>query len=109
MDKTREIIECYRTTGSLKAVRRELGISEALARRVLSAAGEYTSPTADAVRELQTEGKTIPEIAELLGLKPDYVREYTAFEKGSYTLTEDKTVNAQRIAACLSRKRERSE
>lgn len=99
------IINTYNTLESLNATAKACGVSVKTALKVLCSAGVYPSEQAERVNRL-TETLNVDEIANKLNITPKTVRAYLPYTKGTY-LTEDKTVNAQRIAACRKRKKSR--
>lgn len=94
MDK-QTVIDAYYRLGSLRSTAQYLHISYQTVRRVLIESGDYVSPTSDAVAELATQGWTVPEIAEKLGMSSSTVWAYMPYTKGWYH--GDKSINAQRI------------
>lgn len=76
----------------LKAIAEEIEISPAKLRKLLITAGErdnnvyYDSPVAIQIRRLQSEGKTVKEIQEILGLSYTSVQGYLPHTKLIYSL-----------------------
>lgn len=97
------IINTYNALGSLNATAKACGVSVKTALKVLCSAGVYPSEQAERVNRL-AETLSVDEIANRLNITPKTVRAYLPYTKGTY-LTDDKTINAQRIAACRERKK----
>ena len=97
------IIITYDALGSLNATAKACGVSVKAALKVLCSAGVYPTEQAERVNRL-AETLSVDEIANRLNITPKTVRSYLPYTKGAY-LTEDKSINAQRIAACRERKK----
>lgn len=80
---------------SLRSVAEALGTTPIRARKLLITAHFFSSPTATAVQEMRTEGKTIEEIGEKLHLGPAAVYGYIPYEVRAYNLPQT-TSNADR-------------
>lgn len=96
------ILDRYRRTDSIKAVSREVGISEQSVRRVLIQHGAYTSQRAEQIGALWEAGKSVAEIAEELHITPKSVIVYLPYSRIPYISTE-KTKNAMNIRAWRER------
>ena len=100
-----KIIAAYRLCGSIKQTARELHVAEQTVRRTLVLAGEYTSSRSEEIDRLLEAGHSVDEIASELCIKPQTVRVYMHYTRGSYlTPYEQKSDTAKRIIACRKRK-----
>lgn len=100
-----KIIAAYRLCGSIKQTARELHVAEQTVRRTLVLDGEYTSSRSEEIDRLLEAGHSVDEIASELCIKPQTVRVYMQYTRGSYLAPyEQKTANAKRIIACRKRK-----
>ena len=103
-DLRKEIVEVYRSTDSIKATARELGISEQSIRHILLDAGVYTSERSQQIHKMWEAGLSAAEIAERLKIKEKTVLSYLPYSKTPYIFPE-KSQNAVRIQKCRERKR----
>lgn len=97
------IITAYDALGSLNATAKSCGVSVKTVYKVLCSAGVYPSEQAERVNRL-AKTLSVEEIANRLNITPKTVNSYLPYTRGTY-LTDDKTINAQRIAACRARKK----
>ena len=92
----------------LKAIAEEIGLSPAKLRKLLITAGErdkhtyYDSPISTSILRLRTEGKTVPEIQQIMGLSYTSVQGYLPHTKIVYSLD---TMSAECERIRLFRKR----
>ncbi len=100
---TDRILTAYDALKSVRAAAKAAGVSVKTALKVLISNGVYPTPQAELVNRL-AQTLTVDEIANRLNITPKTVRTYLPYTKGTY-LTEDKSINAQRIAACRERKK----
>ena len=101
------IINTYDLLKSVNATAKSVGVSTKTVLKTLCTAGIYPTEQAELVNRLIVN-HTQEEISNRLSIKVKTVQSYLPYSKGTY-LTEDKTVNAQRIAACRKRKKTREE
>ena len=94
----------------LKTIAEEVEISPAKLRKLLITAGErdnnvyYDSPVAAQIRRLQSEGKTVKEIQEILGLSYTSVQGYLPHTKIIYSL-DTMSTEAERIRLYRNRQK----
>ena len=94
----------------LKAIAEGIEISPAKLRKLLITAGErdnnvyYDSPVAVHIRRLQSEGKTVKEIQEILGLSYTFVQGYLPHTKLIYSL-DTMSAECERIRLFRSRQK----
>lgn len=93
-----------RKTGSLRAASNELGISVSKVMKLLITGGYYSSDIYEQITELTDEGKTMPEIQEILGVSRATVQSYLPYKKGVYN-SKDLSLNAERIRQYRERNR----
>lgn len=97
-------------TPELKAIAEEIEISPAKLRKLLITAGErdnnvyYDSPVAVHIRRLLSEGKTVKEIQEILGLSYTSVQGYLPHSKLIYSL-DTMSAECERIRLFRSRQK----
>lgn len=96
-----DVINCYRATGSVKAVARECQVSEYKARKILAAHSELDSDTARTIRALFEAGNTIDDIAAQLGVSRNYVMSFTPYTRPVYK--DAPSPMALRIRKCRSK------
>lgn len=97
------IIATYEALRSITATAKSVGASNKTVLKTLCTAGIYPTEQAELVNRLAAE-LTVDEIANRLSISPKTVQSYLPYTKGSY-LTDKKSTNAQRIAACRERKK----
>lgn len=90
---------------SLKAIARQLKVSEQKVRKILITAGAWSSPTSRKVAELQAAGKSLDEIAAALGITRNAVLSYTPYDRGMQN-AEYPSLNALRIRDSRAKKKE---
>ena len=98
------VAESYELFGEIKAVAKELRMSEIKIRKLLITAGAYKSEAADEVMQLREAGKSIPEICKITGLGKSSVNGYLPYTKIPYNAKE-LSLNAERIRLYRKRKR----
>lgn len=107
-DLLKAISECYEQSGgtgsttSLRSVAEEFGFTHLKARKLLITADAYVTEISDEVQSLKAEGKTIPEIMEITGLKRASVHSYLPYTKIVYNAKES-SLNAERLRKFRSR------
>lgn len=89
---------------SLKAIARQLKVSEQKVRKILITAGAWSSPTSRKVADLQAAGKSLDEIAAALGITRNAVLSYTPYDRGMQN-AEYPSLNALRIRASRAKKK----
>lgn len=89
---------------SIKAIARQLKVSEQKVRKILITAGAWSSPTSRKVAELQAAGKSLDEIAAALGITRNAVLSYTPYDRGMQN-AEYPSLNALRIRASRAKKK----
>lgn len=99
---TDKILTAYDAFQSVRATAKATGVSVKTALKVLVSNGVYPTAQAELVNHL-AQTLTIDEIANRLSISPKSVGSYLPYTKGTY-LTDVKSINAQRIAACRLRK-----
>lgn len=97
MDKSEDILTAYKSLKSIKAVAKELEVSEATVKKTLITAGVYESETVRMIALLAGQGKTPAEIAEITKLSPSCVNVNLPYARGQYK-AYNPTKNAVRIA-----------
>ena len=88
----------------LKAIARQLKVSEQKVRKILITAGAWSSPTSRKVADLQAAGKSLDEIAAALGITRNAVLSYTPYDRGMQN-AEYPSLNALRIRASRAKKK----
>lgn len=81
---------------SLRRAANELGISVSKVVKLLITGGYYNSGICRKINELYEEGKTVPEIQEMLEVSRATVQSYLPYKKGIYN-AKDLSLNAERI------------
>lgn len=81
---------------SLRSAANELGISVSKVLKLLITGGCYNSDICRKINELYEEGKTVPEIQEMLEVSRATVQSYLPYRKGVYN-SKDLSLNAERI------------
>lgn len=94
---TIDISGAYKRLLSIKAVARELKISESTVRKTLITAGLYESDTTRMIRQLADQGKTPDEIAKITSFSTSCVNANLPYTRGQYK-SDNPTQNAIRIA-----------
>lgn len=101
----KEILSEYNRTKSIKAVSRNLKISETVVHKVLVTYGVIDTPLTRRIAELRRVGLSQKHIAEMLGISTSSVNKNTPYERGSY-LNPSTSKNAEQIRKCRARKKE---
>ena len=105
-------VERSEAAPSIRGIAKALNITPITVRKMLIAAGYYTTKLSRKVNELYEQGCTIPEIMEQTGLKRASVHAYLPYTKGNYNLPESplnaerRRVYRKRIAVCEKLRRE---
>lgn len=79
-----DIVSEYATCKSITKIAKNLGVSEERVRRTLITEGLWTSRSAKPIIKLYHEGKTVPEIAEILMISEKTVQSYVPYSRGMY-------------------------
>lgn len=79
-----DIVEEYATCKSITQIAKKLKVSEERVRRTLITEGLWTSRSAEPVKKLFHEGKSVPEIAEQLMISEKTVQSYLPYSRGMY-------------------------
>ena len=96
---TKEIIDTYNKTGSLRETGAICGVNWQKIRKILITEGMYESDTSIKINELHAQNKPISEIADLLKISETAVNSYLPYEKGIYNI-DNPSANAMRIRKC---------
>lgn len=99
------VVRLYEQGLSIKAISRHLRISEQKARKILITAGGWSSPLSAKIQSLQKEGKSIDEIAEIIGISHNAVISYLPYDRGMQN-AEYPSINAIRIRQCREKRKE---
>lgn len=99
-----EIVTEYDHTGSINKTARGLGISNMKVRKALITAGAYSNETSEEVERYLESGRTVDEIAVLLGITVSAVYGYIPYKVTAYNLS-DRSVNADREARYRERRK----
>ena len=97
---------------SIRDIAKALNITPITVRKMLIAAGYYSTKLSRKVNDLYEQGCTIPEIMEQTGLKRASVHAYLPYTKGNYNLPESplnaerRRIYRNRIAVCERLRRE---
>lgn len=94
----------YEETKSIKATARKSGYSETTCKKMLITMGIYPSERAKQVTRLLLMGMTMQEMMDYLHCSEAVIYSNLPYTKGTYK-TQNKTVNAQRIAKCRKNKK----
>ena len=84
---------------TVKQIAQRTCTSEQKVRRVLITMGLWSSPLSERIHRMHASGKTLDEIAAVLGMTRNNVTSYLPYNKGMYN-AEYPTTNALRIRAC---------
>lgn len=101
-----EIIELYKTTGSISEVSKQLGVGKWETRKILVDIGVYQSKLSEKIQALREEGYSAEEIANILKKGRSCVFMYLPYEKCKYN-SGNPSENAKRIRKCREKKREK--
>ena len=99
---TEEIISCFHHTESIKETARIADLSVQKVRRILITAGEWTSTRTDEINRLMELGKTVTEVASMLGITENAVMGHLPYSKGEYN-----SANPTKNAFAIRRHRKR--
>ncbi len=100
---TAAAVEIYFETKSLHKTAEELDLNPIKIRKLLITEGSYKSDTADEIKRLQVDGKTMGEIMSATGLSKASVNSYLPYTKIPYK-AEELSANAERIQKYRERK-----
>lgn len=103
MNSETDIVELYQKLNSIKAVAKEVGISTHTVRKILISNRVRCSSRQETVEELLTNGKSVTQIADMLGVTEKTVKQYIPYTRHSYAVGE-KSENAKRIEKCRKNK-----
>lgn len=92
----KEILSEYNRTKSMRAVSKNLNISETVVHKVLVSYGVIDTPLTRRIAELRRIGLNQKQIAEMLGVSTSCVNKNTPYERGTY-LNPSTSANAERI------------
>lgn len=92
----KEILSEYNRTKSMRAVSKNLNISETVVHKVLVSYGVIDTPLTRRIAELRRIGLNQKQIAEMLGVSTSCVNKNTLYERGTY-LNPSTSANAERI------------
>ena len=101
----KEILSEYNRTRSMKAVSRNLKISETVVHKVLVAYGVIDTPLTRRIAELRRIGLNQKQIAEMLEISTSCVNKNTPYERGTY-LMPSKTKNAEKLRKWREKKKQ---
>lgn len=87
----------------MRAVSKNLNISETVVHKVLVAYGVIDTPLTRRIAELRRIGLSQKHIAEMLDISTSSVNKNTPYDRGSY-LTPSTSKNAERIRKCRAKK-----
>lgn len=90
---------------SIAGIARRIKISEQKVRKILITAGAWSSHLSLKIAEMRENGESVDEIAKTLEMTRNAILSYLPYEKGMH-YAEYPTINALRIRACRSRKKE---
>ena len=105
-------VERSEAAPSIRNIAKMLNITPITVRKMLIAAGYYSTKLSRKVNELYEQGCTIPEIMDKTGLKRTSVHSYLPYTKGNYNLperplnAEQKRIFRKRIAVSERLRRE---
>ena len=97
--------ELYGMGYHYRQIARELDLSVSKVVKLLITGGEYSSEICERINDLFGNGKSVPEIQELLNVSRATVQSYLPYKKGVYNAKEI-SLNAERIK--VYRKREKA-
>lgn len=105
---TKEVLDEYNKSKSIKRTARALEISEGVVRKVLIGYGILDTPLIRRIAELRAAGMPQKDIADLLKISISNVNANTPYERGTY-LSNAKTANAVRIKKCREKQKKGEE
>lgn len=79
-----KIIQLYESGRSIKAIAREIGLSEYKVRKILISEGVITSDYQAKINQLAADGKSAAEIAEILGASEKNIIQRLLYTKRQY-------------------------
>lgn len=79
-----EVVAIYQDTESIKETARRMKMSQVKVRKILLTRGLWSSPRSAEINELLEEGKTVKEVADILGITPTAVQAYMPYSKAVY-------------------------
>ena len=103
-EKLHQVVGLYEETQSIKATARHLHIAESTVKKILISAGAYETARSVEIAELYQSGKSIPEIADALGVSAGCVLNYLPYTRGS-RLIPSETANAQKLREWRKKKK----
>ncbi len=99
-----EIVSEYDHTGSINKTAKSLGLSNMKVRKALITAGVYSNETSEDVERSLAAGKSVEDIAAILGITASAVYGYIPYKITAYNL-DDRSANADRAARYRERKK----
>ena len=102
-----DVVETYRTTGSINETARATHLSAHTVRHLLITAGIHKPPRVNQIWELTAQGYSYEDIAKTLGLSRATVLGYLPYAHGP-TSCGERSENALRIEQCRRKKREQT-
>lgn len=81
---TNQLVNYYRLCASIRQTADYFKISPQKCRRLLIAAGEYSTPLSAKISSLYEQGLPIEKIADQLNMRRETVQAYIPYSKGSY-------------------------
>lgn len=97
------VSETYAKTNEIKATAAELKLPPHKVKKLLITSGSITYPETEEIQRLLKTGKTVSEVASLLGMSPKTVNTYLPYTKVIYKLDEI-SQNAERVKRYKLRK-----
>ncbi len=79
-----KVVSVYKKTESINETARQTEISTTKVRKILITEGLWSSARSQQIRELADQGKSSPDIAEILDISVAMVQNYLPYEKGLY-------------------------
>ena len=98
------IVTEYNKTGSINKTAKSLELSNMKVRKALITAGVYSNETSEEVEQSLATGKSVEDIATMLGITVSAVYGYIPYKITAYNL-DDRSVNADRAARYRERKK----
>ncbi len=92
-----DIVSEYEASNSINKTARTLSMSNMKVRKALITAGVYSNETSEEIKNYLKKGKSIEEIAGILGITISAVYGYIPYKTTAYYL-KDRSVNADRVA-----------
>lgn len=91
-----DVVETYRSLGSIRATAKELGISHHITRKALVTAGILVTDRTKQIMDLYRKGMSVQEIAAHLKCSENTVHTHIPYTRCTYTIGQ-KTQNAIKI------------